>query len=78
MHPLINDANQLSESELEEKIFKLNRVYHITSNEETRHQIILALDTYKIALEEKRLEQKKLQQEQNQGNSDLDNLINVS
>jgi len=78
MHPLINDANQLSESELEEKIFKLNRVYHITSNEQTRHQIILALDTYKIALEEKRLEQKKLQQEQNQGNSDLDNLINVS
>jgi hypothetical protein len=78
MHPLINDASQLSESELEEKIFKLNRVYHITSNEQTRHQIILALDTYKIALEEKRLEQKKLQQEQNQGNSDLDNLINVS
>jgi len=78
MHPLINDANQLSESELEEKIFKLNRVYHITSNEQTRHQIILALDTYKIALEEKRQEQKKLQQEQNQGNSDLDNLINVS
>ena len=78
MHPLINDANQLSESELEEKILKLNRVYHITSNEQTRHQIILALDTYKIALEEKRLEQKKLQQEQNQGNSDLDNLINVS
>ena len=78
MHPLINDANQLSEAELEEKIYKLNRVYHITSNEQTRHQIILTLDTYKIALEEKRQEQKKLQQEQNQGNSDLDNLINVS
>ena len=76
MHPLINDLHDLSEAELEEKIFKLNKAYHITHNEETRHQIILALDTYKIALEEKRIESRKNQQQN--GDSDLDNLINVS
>ena len=76
MHPLINDIDHLTEAELEEKIFKLNKAYHITYNEETRHQIILALDTYKIALEEKRTAQRKLQQQN--GDNDLDNLINVS
>ena len=76
MHPLINDIDHLTEAELEEKIFKLNKAYHITHNQETRHQIILALDTYKIALEEKRVAAKKIQQQD--GNSDLDNLINVS
>lgn len=74
MHPFINDANELSEAELEEKIHRLNRIYFITANEETRQQIILALDTYKIALQEKRIQQ----QIQDQGDSGLDNLINVS
>lgn len=77
MHPLINDIDHLTETELEEKILKLNRAYHITTNEQTRHQIILALDTYKIALEEKRIENKKRQQENN-GDDSLDNLINIS
>jgi hypothetical protein len=76
MHPLINDLDDLTEAELEERIFKLNKTYHITPNEQTRHQIILALDSYKIALEEKRLAAKKIQQEN--GDSDLDNLINIS
>lgn len=78
MHPFINDANALTEAQIEEKIFKLNKIYHIASNEDIRQQIILALDTYKIALQEKRIAQKKLQEMQDQGNSDLDNLINVS
>ena len=73
---MINDLSDLSENEIEEKIFKLNKAYHITSNEETRHQIILALDTYKIALEEKRMQARKIQQET--GESGLDDLINVS
>ena len=77
MHPLINDIDHLTEAELEEKIFKLNKAYHITPKQETRHQIILALDTYKIALEEKRIENRKRQQENN-GDDSLDNLINVS
>jgi hypothetical protein len=76
MHPLISDASDLSEAELENKILKLNKAYFITHNDQTRQQIILALDTYKIALEEKRVEARKKQQEN--GDSDLDNLINIS
>jgi hypothetical protein len=77
MHPFINDAHTLTEAELEEKIHKLNRIYFITSNEETRHQLILALDTYKIALQEKRIENQKKNQEGPDENG-LDNLINIS
>jgi hypothetical protein len=76
MHPLVNDLGGLTEMELEEKIHKLNKSYFMTTNEQTRHQIILLLDTYKIALEEKRIEARKIQEEQ--GDSDLDNLINIS
>lgn len=76
MHPMINDADDLTEPQLEEKIHKLNKAYFITQNDETRQQIILALDTYKIALEEKRMIARR--KEQDNGDSDLDNLINVS
>ena len=77
MHPFINDAHTLTETELEEKIHKLNRIYFIASNEETRHQLILALDTYKIALQEKRIENQKKNQ-QGPDENGLDNLINIS
>lgn len=77
MHPLINDAHLLSINEIEDKIFKLNKAYHICQNAETRQQIILALDTYKITLEEKRIEQKNIES-QNSDDNGLDNLINVS
>lgn len=76
MHPLINDASELTEVELENKIIKLNKAYFVTHNEDTRRQIILALDTYKIALEEKRVENRKKQQEN--GDNGLDSLINIS
>jgi len=77
MHPLINDAHTLSINEIEDKILKLNKAYHICQNQETRQQIILALDTYKIALQDKQLEQKKLENE-NSDDSGLDSLIKVS
>ena len=77
MDPLINNAHDLSINEIEEKIFKLNKVYHICHNDETRQQIILALDTYKLALQDKQLEQKKAENE-NSDDSGLDNLIKVS
>ena len=76
MHPLINDASELTEAELENKILKLNKAYFFTHNEETRQQIILALDTYKIALQEKQIAERRKQQEN--GDNDLDNLINIS
>lgn len=76
MHPLIDDSTSLSDAQLEEKIQKLNKAYFVTPNEQVRHQIILMLDTYKIALEERRIAARQAQQEN--GDNDLDNLINIS
>lgn len=78
MHPYITDADTLTEAELEEKIFKLNRIYHQTPNPDVQNQIVLALDTYKIALEEKRRQAKKVEENQQDGENGLDNLIKVS
>ncbi len=77
MHPLINDLSFLTDNEIEEKILKLNKAYHISQNEEVRHQIILTLDTYKIELQERQTK-KKIEENKRQDENDLDNLINVS
>jgi|TARA_B100001094_G_scaffold131533_1_gene127346 hypothetical protein len=78
MHPYVKDADTLTEDQIEEKIFKLNRIYYQTSNQDVQNQIVLALDTYKVALEEKRIEAKKIQENRENGENGLDNLIKVS
>lgn len=75
MHPL--SANQYSSSqEIENKILELNKKYFMTRNPDLQMQIGMMLDTLKATLEEKRLEEKKNQQ--NNDDSGLDNLINIS
>lgn len=74
IHPNV-DTDSLSIRELEEKIYKLNASYFVTENQELRQQMLLLIDTFKLALEDKQLEMKK--QKENK-NDDLDNLINVS
>ncbi len=76
MHPLHEDLTKLTDSQIEQKILKLNSAYFMSQNFEIRQQIILLLDTYKIALEERRVAALKNQREQ--GKDDLDSLINVS
>jgi|TARA_B100001094_G_C18151627_1_gene783979 hypothetical protein len=77
MHPGVGSLKELSDNELESKIYELNRMYHITSNPEVQNQIVLLLDTYKIEMEERRLSAQKKQSEASDENS-LDNLIKVS
>lgn len=77
MHPGVGSLKELSDNELESKIYELNRMYHITSNPEVQNQIVLLLDTYKIEMEERRLSAQKKQSEASNENS-LDNLIKVS
>jgi len=76
MHPTLKDISDLTDSELEQKILKLNGMYFMTSNDEVRQQMILLIDTYKIELEARRAHA-KLQAEQDADNP-LDDLINVS
>lgn len=73
MHPLINDAGELSESQLEERLSDLQRKYLTSHDPHMQHQLMLAIDTYRE--EQARRTRKKFQQNQD---GDLDNLINIS
>ena len=75
MHPTAKNLSELSNQELEKKILKLNGMYFMTHDDHVRQQMILLLDTYKLELEERKLQQKKSIEEPK---SDLDKLINVS
>jgi len=75
IHPNLGDLSEFTLNELEQKVLKLNSMYFMTQDENVRHQMILLIDSYKIEIEERRKQQKK---EQEDTNSDLDNLINVS
>ena len=76
MHPLVGNLKDLTDTQLEEKVMKLNRVYFIATNEDVRRQIILLLDELKLELES-RYNQQKIKMQQDDDN-DLDGLINVS
>lgn len=78
MHPLFENAQLLSDVELEEKIYLLNKRYFQTSNLQVRDQISYLLDDYKLELEARRQRQKLAQEQQENGESGLDNLIKVS
>jgi len=79
MHPLFENTQSLSDSELEEKVMQLNRKYFQTQNLQVRDQISMLLDDYKLELEARRQRQKLAQeQQQENGESGLDNLIKVS
>ena len=75
-HPLYDDAKNLTENELSEKIATLSKKYWQTNNSEVKSQILLILDDLK---EEQRLRiQKSMQNSLDDDNKDLDNLINIS
>lgn len=73
----MDNLHEFTDTQLEEKISKLNRVYFVTQNNELRQQIILSLDTLKLELEARRAAQRAKDLE-NPDIDDLDNLINVS
>lgn len=75
MHPNL-DVKSLTTSEIEQKIKKLESMYFVTANEDVRRQMILILDTYKIELQERRLEDAKKRAKN--GKDDLDELIKIS
>lgn len=79
MHPLFENTQSLSDSEIEEKVLQLNRKYFQTQNPQVQHQISVLLDDYKLELETRRAKQKlEAQQHQENGETGLDNLIKVS
>jgi 3-methyladenine DNA glycosylase AlkC len=76
MHPLIDDFQDLTDVELNEKIADLSQKYWKTPNPDVKNQMIMILDQLK---EEQRIRmQKNVQNSLDQDNKDLDNLINIS
>jgi len=73
----MDNLNEFSDAQLEEKITKLNRVYFVTENNDVRQQIILSLDTLKLELEARRARQRQ-QLLQDGSDNGLDDLINIS
>lgn len=73
----MDNLNNFTDSQLEEKIAKLNKVYFVTQNEDVRHQVILSLDTLKLELESRRAAQ-RAQLLDDSGENGLDSLINIS
>ncbi len=76
MHPMSEDLSKLTESQIEQKLLRLNSIYFMTENDAVRQQMILLMDTYKLELEERRVAAKRKQQEQ--GKDDLDDLIKIN
>lgn len=73
----MDNLDSFTDSQLEEKIAKLNKVYFVTQNEDVRHQVILSLDTLKLELESRRAAQ-RAQLLDDSGENGLDSLINIS
>jgi hypothetical protein len=77
IHPHQPDLSEFTDTQLEEKLLKLNHMYFITENPDVRQQMILLIDGYKLEIESRRAAARRKQIEDQEDNS-LDDLINVS
>lgn len=78
INPLIDSLADLSINELEEKIVVLQRRYFMTANPGVQHQISNFLEIYKQEVQTRRAVEYERQKNQENGESGLDDLINVS
>ncbi len=77
-NPLVDNFNQLNDSEVEDNLNELARNYWMTRNPEVQQQITVLMDMYKIELTTRRAIQQQKQKDQDNGENSLDNLINIS
>ena len=78
INPLVDSLADLSINELEEKIVVLQRRYFMTANPGVQHQISNFLEIYKQEVQTRRAVEYQRQKDQENGESGLDSLINVS
>jgi len=74
-NPLVDSFEDLTETQLQEKIQDLSRRYFQTRNPELQNQIAIILDMFK---QEQITRLYKKQNSDNDEDSDLDNLININ
>ena len=75
-NPLVDSFSKLSDLEVENKISELGRKYFMSRNPQVQMQIASLLDMYKEEMRARRAKAQLIQQQN--GNSGLDNLINIS
>lgn len=73
-NPLVDSFEDLTDAQLQEKIQGLSRKYYQTRNPDLQNQIVVMLDMFKQE------QQARIYKKQNsdQGDPDLDNLININ
>jgi hypothetical protein len=77
-NPLVDNFSKLSDNEVEEKISELGRKYWMTRNPEVQMQISTILEMYKSEANVRRAIEYNRQKNEQNGESGLDSLINVS
>ena len=75
IHPMHKMDEDLTVSQLEEKIHDLTKKYWMSANPQVQEQISTFIEIYKTELEVKISKQKI---SQDNGDNSLDNLINIS
>lgn len=76
-NPLVDSFKDLSDSEIEESISSLSRKYFQTQNPHVQAQITAVLEMYKDEMRSRNARAMQRLNENN-GENDLDNLINIS
>tara|TARA_B110000503_G_scaffold59350_1_gene94615 strand:+ start:16804 stop:17043 length:240 start_codon:yes stop_codon:yes gene_type:complete len=78
LNPLINDLGQFTIAQVEDRLFDLQRKYFQTNNSYLKDQILSTIEIYREELSTRRALEQQRQKEQENGQSGLDSLINIS
>ena len=75
IHPFSEDTANMSVSDIHEKLAELSKKYFQTQNPQVREQLQTFIEFYK---QEARIKEEKEKHQEQNGDLDLDNLINIS
>lgn len=76
MHPLLSDLGTLKDQEISNRISDLTKKYFMTRNVDVQRQMAQIIDDLRYELSERN--RKQWEQQAQNGDKDLDKLINVS
>lgn len=79
LHPYVDNLDNLSINELEDKVIELQRKYFLTNNPSVQSQISVIIDIYREQIQTRhRVDAQRQRDNQQDGDNSLDNLIKVS
>ena len=79
LHPYVDNLDNLSINELEDKVIELQRKYFLTNNPSVQSQISVIIDIYREQIQTwHRIDAQRQRDNQQDGDNSIDNLIKVS